>query len=336
MKKNGFTLTEVLVTLGIISLLVLLIAPTINNLKPDDHKMNVLKAYNALTNINKELLSDLSIYLGNNCRGLSCTEQPSNARYGAQFVNNMKYPLLVASKLNITDDVGNALPLNFNTADGLNWTIDGEAPNYVITIDVDAEGADCSFGNQCQNPDRYLFNIDEDGTVVGGDALTIAYLRNPYRLRDRNRDILVAGGGQGGEGGQGGQGGQGGEGGQGGQGGQGGEGGQGGQGGQGGEEEENNNNEQLQQLEDDLEYAEAEAAKTEAELLELQAMIEALNAEIELRNGRHLTMADETPIEELEARRDAYLEKKSRGEKYLDEIKANIERLKQLIADLQG
>ena len=122
MKKNGFTLTEVLVTLGIISLLVLLIAPTINNLKPDDHKMNVLKAYNALTNINKELLSDLSIYLGNNCRGLSCTQQPSNARYGAQFVNNMKYPLLVASKLNITDDVGNALPLNFNTADGLNWT----------------------------------------------------------------------------------------------------------------------------------------------------------------------------------------------------------------------
>ena len=42
------------------------------------------------------------------------------------------------------------------------------------------------------NTDTFTLVIDEDGEVTGGDALTFAYLKNPYKRNDRERDLKVA------------------------------------------------------------------------------------------------------------------------------------------------
>ena len=50
MKKFGFTLAEVIVTLGIIGLLAAITAPLLGSLTPDQNKIKVLKAYKILGN----------------------------------------------------------------------------------------------------------------------------------------------------------------------------------------------------------------------------------------------------------------------------------------------
>ena len=60
--KKGFTLAELLVTLGTIGVLAAITAPMITGLMPDKNKMMVIKAYKTLSDINQELLDDPSIY----------------------------------------------------------------------------------------------------------------------------------------------------------------------------------------------------------------------------------------------------------------------------------
>ena len=47
--KKGFTLAELLITMGIIGVIAAILAPAIGNLMPDSNKGKVLKVYNALT-----------------------------------------------------------------------------------------------------------------------------------------------------------------------------------------------------------------------------------------------------------------------------------------------
>ena len=54
MKKNGFTLAELLIAIGIIGIVAAVTAPQLNKLLPDENKSKVLKAYKALNDINEE------------------------------------------------------------------------------------------------------------------------------------------------------------------------------------------------------------------------------------------------------------------------------------------
>ena len=51
MKKNGFTLAEVLVTLGIIGILSAIMVPAVGNARPDKTKLLYLKTYDSLSEI---------------------------------------------------------------------------------------------------------------------------------------------------------------------------------------------------------------------------------------------------------------------------------------------
>lgn len=186
MKKFGFTLAELLITLGLISVLVLLTSTTIHKVKPDNNKVKVIKAYNVLSKINYELLSDSSIYLQNNCIGLNCTDRPMNPKYENSVSGNMKYPLLILSKLDIANMPANLnqLPISFNTTDGMIWTISGQSPTYTIMIDTDSDGDDCSYSSSCEKPDQFIFEINQNGSIAGKDQKTISYLQNLFKLNN--------------------------------------------------------------------------------------------------------------------------------------------------------
>ena len=62
MKKQGFTLPELLITLAIIGVAAALLSPVFSNIIPDKNKVMILKKFNAIQNINNEILNNKEMY----------------------------------------------------------------------------------------------------------------------------------------------------------------------------------------------------------------------------------------------------------------------------------
>ena len=58
MKKTGFTLSELLIALGIAGIVTVLAMPAIQRIMPDNDKGMVVKAYQIVSEINKNILFD--------------------------------------------------------------------------------------------------------------------------------------------------------------------------------------------------------------------------------------------------------------------------------------
>ena len=63
MRKNGFTIAELCVTLSIIGIISAIMAPTMTSLAPDSYRTRVLDTYNRIYEANKELLLNPDYYL---------------------------------------------------------------------------------------------------------------------------------------------------------------------------------------------------------------------------------------------------------------------------------
>lgn len=205
MKKQGFTLSEIIIALGIISVIAVMTAPLLGNMLPDKNKVAVLKLYKTISDINTDLLSTPALYrkglcedpaqpeLTVDCEGLSFVNQPMVKPYDdAKYSRNAKYPLLLSSKLDLTEEVNaNVFPVEFTTSDGVTWSVDGEDGEYQIDIDLNGNASpNCSV---CRNADQYTFHVDNNGRVTCVDALSQAYIANPYKLNDKKADYAAAG-----------------------------------------------------------------------------------------------------------------------------------------------
>ena len=62
MNKKGFTLAEVLISVGIVGVCAAILSPAIVNIMPDKNKTRVLQYYSEISNATVELLNDDSIY----------------------------------------------------------------------------------------------------------------------------------------------------------------------------------------------------------------------------------------------------------------------------------
>lgn len=216
MKKQGFTLTELLLTLAIIAVASAAIAPMANNFMPDKYKTKVLKYYNAVATTTSNLLdngdlyydpkvgsTDISDYDENgvlipSCTGLACTLQPVNSAPYSDSANattysgDNKYPNLLKSFLGI-DLTTSKLP------DGSTWTVakctatDATCKGgYRITIDMDSNNSkNCSYSSSCKKPDTFLFKVSNSGDVFPDDNLTYVYLQNPDRM-NKKEDFAAA------------------------------------------------------------------------------------------------------------------------------------------------
>ena len=96
MKKYGFSLSEILVALAVVGIVAAIITPMSSAILPDKNKVEVLKAYNALSETTQNLLNNNMIYYdyvgdinqdlqeayGNYhrykraCQGLGCAQRP--------------------------------------------------------------------------------------------------------------------------------------------------------------------------------------------------------------------------------------------------------------------
>lgn len=209
MKNFGFTLAELLVSLGILAVVATITVPFINNTLPDKNKVAVIKAYKTLTETNQNLLTDPSLYIvGTSYNNTTCTTAmrcwalPDNPDYSdtEKYMGVKKYPYLLLSKLETVSDDNNSsengTSINFKTTDGLDWTIDwSNNDECTITIDTNENGKDCSYNSQsCTKPDKFILkvNYDKNGLVEAGDNLTKVFLENPTKFNDKKADLEAA------------------------------------------------------------------------------------------------------------------------------------------------
>ena len=130
MNKNGFTLSEVLITLGIVGVIAAITVPSFIGNRPSENKLKLLKAHSALTSIIADVIDDETLYYvtnpANPCIGLQCNGGDINPVQGARIpevkddVNaNEKLARIVASRVSKTGDINcNNNTCTFTTTDG--------------------------------------------------------------------------------------------------------------------------------------------------------------------------------------------------------------------------
>lgn len=223
MNKQGFTLAEVLVALGIVGVCAALIAPAIVNIMPDKNKVKVIQYHAAITNATVELLNDDAIYYRKivyeengttedgeiiktpviveetitaedgtsrtvktykkSCEGGLDCTEASEGRYCSGASGNTKYQKCLFEKLGITGGT---------YKDGSNWSMEN-GDTYKITIKVTPEGCG-EFSASCKKPNIFKFEVDNWGNVVPVDKLSKVYLKNPTRVnaqKDKEEALTI-------------------------------------------------------------------------------------------------------------------------------------------------
>ena len=175
MKKFGFTLSELVVTLAIVGVAAALIAPNLSNLVPDKHKPKVLR-YNAV--LNNAVISIMN----------------KKGYFQTVFENNLPDNYIQ----NLRNDLAQELKLDpqFRYSDGSRWNIvDLTDQGGEIIIDTEPSVTKGQYGmdrDRLSDIDTFIFRIDDAGNVSAGDPLTAAYLLNPTKLNDSKRDLATA------------------------------------------------------------------------------------------------------------------------------------------------
>lgn len=220
MKKNGFTLQEALITVGIIGIVAAITVPALTKLLPNPYQTRYLKAYDAITTLTKEMLSNPDLYWynsdGRGCDGLACDTVPARdsvpdalrALITNRGANNnpnqvQKYAAILAYNMQVPNEnmaifVAGVPGPSFITANGIAFFFSQTVDNDIqIDIDVDPNGPDLSISADSplmdpssELPDRYKFRVDRNGNVTPGDPLGMAYLDDPTRANNNKKDII--------------------------------------------------------------------------------------------------------------------------------------------------
>ncbi len=206
MKKIGFTLAELIITLSIIGVAAALIAPTLSNLMPDRNKVKVLEYYAQIGNAIEDILNDDELY-----RPRTCLDLAENEYYFTVFedrcenLNKTQHECKGVTCFVPTEDdpdfataLKNRLSIDEDNlkTDGSRWTLsewDEDTNTYTLSIDIDSQKDSKEYsGDDTKDINTFVFLIDEYGNITGGDPLTQAYLRNPLNMNDRKVDFEKA------------------------------------------------------------------------------------------------------------------------------------------------
>ena len=226
-KKHGFTLAEVLITLGIIGVVAALTVPAVNKIRPDKYKITYLKTYDALSQAVQDLANNSKEYpLTGNVNGANysfagaplmntaqnnITNSLSNANSWANntklcnllaFMFNGKNPTCFEGYNDVPSGNNNTYWNNapsFTASNGVQFTVRARTPQYGanpafgvnVIIDVDgAQGQNCLFGaDGCNRPDRFWFFITADGRVVAADPLGRRYIERRKNFLKKDEAI---------------------------------------------------------------------------------------------------------------------------------------------------
>lgn len=223
-KLKGFTLTELMVAMGVIGILVAVVTPAIMKTRPNKNKMMIKKSFYTAEQIVSTLINDerLYPYMKEICdRGVVEGEDPTkvycafgfdydnSVRYeGETYAGNTKFADLFASRLNVkTEDETNHI---YYTTDGIKWDLSqtvgawtkgqdtpgkfGDQTNAAgvgkITVDVNGDEApNCRESNEncsADDFDQYVIEILATGKmrIDSTDAKAVDYATINTSIKD--------------------------------------------------------------------------------------------------------------------------------------------------------
>lgn len=223
-KLKGFTLTELMVAMGVIGILVAVVTPAIMKTRPNKNKMMIKKSFYTAEQIVSTLINDERLYpdMKEICdRGVVEGEDPTkvycafgfdydnSVRYeGETYAGNTKFADLFASRLNVkTEDETNHI---YYTTDGIKWDLSqtvgawtkgqdtpgkfGDQTNAAgigkITVDVNGDEApNCRESNEncsADDFDQYVIEILATGKmrINQDDAKAVDYATINTSIKD--------------------------------------------------------------------------------------------------------------------------------------------------------
>lgn len=210
--KKGFTLGEMVVTVGVVAFLALILMPMLKDMMPNQEQAMFKKAYYITERAIAELVNDDDLYpepeidqepyLGNTVKVPYKGEEYGAEDDGSDDDKKAKFCGLFTSKLNRAskifcaeeDENGNELkkftdgvdPIgNITTTDGMVWLLpldkfEDNDDAREIYIDVNGKKKPNCFYNKtngvCKKPDRFTIKVYQDGRVMVDGTMEIEYL----------------------------------------------------------------------------------------------------------------------------------------------------------------
>ena len=204
MKKNGFTLTEVLLSLTIVGIIASITAPILINSMANKDKIQTIKYQKLISEINADLLNNRTVYPEGQWDKSSLEDIPE---YGIllrdkdlekwNILQKNKYAYLLMEKLEIlsVDETSNNEAI-FSTADGYQWKITNSSTGIPNAIVIDTNGSENEpnkFGSSSfKSPDKFAFLINENtGNAecdLNTDPITCRYLNCPFYMNNKKHD----------------------------------------------------------------------------------------------------------------------------------------------------
>lgn len=209
MKKTGFTLAEILITLTIIGIASTLVAPAITNLVPDKNKVMVLKYNTMLNNAVNEIFSNEELYHPYTGYSLTKNEATGEVTGVKRFTaikrddngNDIECSGLSCvtprGTKTIKEELEDSLKLSSGkSSDGATWTINQDDAKFYISIKISSSNGCGSYSSsncsKISKVDTFKFYINEDGVIKPNDPLTEAYVTNPTNTHSIKEDSASA------------------------------------------------------------------------------------------------------------------------------------------------
>ncbi len=202
MKKSGFTLTELVITVGIIGVAAVLTMPTIMNIIPDKNKLKVLQYHSKIHAKINEILSDPEIYHpythydevtgeyiitqdgSTECAGLSCIDGDI---FEKELIRRLKLQTDEEGKNKFQDGVEFIIANSGNKRE-ISLKIN-DADECTSNIVLDSPTTGCSGRGDINT---FKFTVDNLGGITTNDYLLKAYLANPNEMNNKEKDYKAA------------------------------------------------------------------------------------------------------------------------------------------------
>ena len=212
MQKRGFTLAEILISVGIVGVIAAIMLPMVNKFKPDENKIKYLQTYNSLMEVMPAVVNNRLAFpiMNDGDDELAYYEKPllnSKAPYkidGKVWSGPAKFCRVLASGFNTVGNNFNcsdtydratepAFKPSFETSNGVQFMVQTYNDQGVYTSDIyidvnGSKGSNClATSDACKEADRFKFIVSSDGAIEAADVLGQTYLetRTNWKL---NRD----------------------------------------------------------------------------------------------------------------------------------------------------
>jgi prepilin-type N-terminal cleavage/methylation domain-containing protein len=204
MKKHGYTLAELLISITIIGVLTAIILPLVNKYKPDANKAIYLTTYDSIVTAVQNMINNDKIYpMPSNNDADSYLNYPLTNQVAVTIdgtaisANSAKFCNVLALSFNTLGTIScsstyDALPTfekSFQTTNGVVFQVFTNQTTTVyqsdIYIDVNGEnkGKNCFYSDNCKNPDRFKFLVAASGKVYPADKKGQSYVATRTNMK---------------------------------------------------------------------------------------------------------------------------------------------------------